>query len=51
MINALRRLERMPVEVNPRKDALATAYIHGPMGGLFATHPSMEKRIAAIRAL
>jgi Zn-dependent protease with chaperone function len=39
------------VDVNPRKDALATSYIHGPMSGLFATHPSMEKRIAALRAL
>ena len=51
MISALLRLERAPVDVNPRKDVLATSYIHGPMGGLFATHPSMEKRIAAIRAL
>ena len=51
MIGALRRLERVPVDVNPRKDALATSYIHGPMGGLFATHPDMEKRIKAIRAL
>ena len=51
MINALRRLESVPVAVNPRKEALATSYIHGPMGGLFSTHPAMEKRIAALRAL
>lgn len=51
MIDALRRLEAMPVEVNPRKEALATSYIHGPMSGLFATHPSMEKRIAALKVL
>lgn len=51
MIAALRRLEAAPVDVNPRKESLATSYIHGPVGGLFATHPSMERRIAALMLL
>ena len=51
MINALRQLERVPIDVNTRKEALATSYIHGPIGGLLATHPAIEKRIAALRAL
>lgn len=45
MIKALQDLESSPIKVNPRKEALAMAYIHGGWGGLFATHPTIEKRI------
>jgi heat shock protein HtpX len=50
MIAALRKLETRPVAINPRKEALATAYVHGPWGGLFATHPSVGRRIARLQS-
>jgi len=62
MIQALQKIEslagRMPVEEEEQgsvlapKDALATMKIHGKSGGisrLFASHPSTEERIAALR--
>ncbi|MBU2768060.1 M48 family metalloprotease [Acidithiobacillus ferrivorans] len=48
MIAALQRLESCPVVCNPRKEALATSYIHGNWKGLFATHPSTQRRIARL---
>jgi heat shock protein HtpX len=46
------RIENAPADANP-----ATAHmfiinpLHGGMGGLFATHPSTEERIARLRAM
>ncbi len=49
MISALLALEKRPVSFDVRKDMLATSYIHGVCGGLFATHPAVEKRIARLK--
>lgn len=42
-------LKTRPIAINPRKEALATTYVHGPCGGIFATHPSVEQRIAHLQ--
>ena len=49
LISALATLDHFVPDTNPRKDALATAYIHGPWKGIFATHPSTEKRIKRLK--
>lgn len=51
MMDALHRLQQIPVITNPRRDHLATAYIHGSFRGLFATHPSTQKRIARLASI
>lgn len=48
MIKALKELEEVPIQVNCRKESLATSYIHGGWEGLFATHPPVAKRISAL---
>lgn len=45
LVCALQTLEHFDPQVNPRKDSLAIAYIHGNWRGMFATHPNMGKRI------
>lgn len=58
MISALRKIEYLSQQSLPQKeeeageDALATMKIyaaHGRMAGLFATHPAIEDRIAALQ--
>jgi heat shock protein HtpX len=48
MINALARLGQMNNQDLPNK-SLATMGIAGSIGELFATHPPIEKRIAALQ--
>lgn len=55
MISALQKLHQrataMHVEHDAVRDPMATAYISGSWHGLFATHPSLEARVAALQAL
>jgi len=57
MIRALRKIELLSQQAIPQqevdeKDALATMKIygaHGTMAGLFATHPAIDDRVAALQ--
>lgn len=61
MIRALQKIEAIAQRTEPAEerqggglapqDALATLKIHGSMAGLFASHPPIEARIAALRHL
>ena len=55
MISALQKLhqraEAMPVVHDVVRDPMATAYISGSWRGWFATHPSLEARVAALQTL
>lgn len=55
MISALQKLhqraEAMHVAHDVVRDPMATAYISGSWRGWFATHPSLEARVAALQAL
>ncbi|MDX8395837.1 MAG: protease HtpX [Mariprofundaceae bacterium] len=55
MMSALQKLETLSEqqhvdhEAHHEKDALATMKIYGGFSGLFATHPPIEQRIAALK--
>ncbi len=53
MISALQRIhqraEAMQVHHDALREPMATAYISGSWHGLFATHPSLEARVQALR--
>ncbi|WP_414040305.1 protease HtpX [Acidithiobacillus sp. M4-SHS-6] len=55
MISALQKLHQrataLHVEHDVVRDPMATAYISGSWQGLFATHPSLEARVAALQTL
>jgi heat shock protein HtpX len=51
MIAALQRLGGMHAEGAEMPKNLAAMGIAGSIGELFATHPPMEQRIAALQAL
>lgn len=55
MISALQKLHQRAAALHVVHDAvrdpMATAYISGSWQGLFATHPSLEARVAALQAL
>lgn len=62
MIRALQKIEAIAQRTEPveeqqgggglaPQDALATMKIHGGMSGLFASHPPIEARIAALRGM
>jgi heat shock protein HtpX len=50
-VSALQKLGSYPIMVNVRKEAMATAFIHGSWKGIFATHPPIDKRIARVQSL
>ena len=50
MINALARLDGLHAEGQQMPKHLQTMAIVGSIGKLFATHPPMEERIAALKA-
>ena len=50
MINALARLGGLHAEGQQMPKHLQTMAIVGSIGKLFATHPPMEERIAALKA-
>ena len=50
MMNALARLGGMHAEGQQMPKHLQTMAIVGSIGKLFATHPPMEERIAALKA-
>jgi heat shock protein HtpX len=50
MLNALARLGNMHAEGQQMPKSLQAMGIAGGIGSLFASHPPMEERIAALKA-